>query len=100
VLGEPARLEAAHERVQRGQMRFVQRRLAADRQADAVDRQRQPFAQLLEPAQARTAGDQVVLRMHLDEVHGCRALQQRQRVGVLQADAGQRRHGGVSRSFP
>ena len=91
MLREPGRLITLQQRRQPRQVGLVQRTVAADGQAHAVDRQRPAFAHPFQVAQEGPAIDHVVLGVDLEEVHRCAAFQHLRDVTRLQAQAGQRR---------
>jgi hypothetical protein len=72
VLAEPSRLEATQQQVEPIEVRAVRRRLAAERQPDAVDRQRPALAHPFQVPQHRAAVDHVVLGVDLEEVRAAR----------------------------
>ena len=78
-------------------MLTIERRSRADRQADAVNRQRIEFAQRAELRMRRSAGAHVVLRVHLEEADRLRRGEDVAKMRRLETDAGARRKTGHDR---
>ncbi len=92
MLGEQAGLVALVERLQALEMIRVERPRGADREADAMQRQRIALANGGKVAMRRTAGAHVVLGVDLEEADIGRAIEDRGVVLGLEADAGPWRH--------
>jgi hypothetical protein len=94
MFGEQARLIACGEPGEPLQMRFVERPRRADREADAVQRQRIARADRLEPAVRRAAVAHVIFRMNLEKSEVGSLREDRVDMLGLEADA---RAGGQGR---
>ena len=87
VLGNERRLEALRDRRQPLEMRLVQRPRRADRQADAVQRQRVTLADGVEAAMRRAARAHVVFRVDLEKPKLRARFHDRLEVLGLESDA-------------
>ncbi len=91
VLGEETRLVALVQMLQPQEMIAVERPVGADREPDAVQRQRVALADRGQVAMRRPAGAHVVLRVHLEEAEVGAALEDVAIVLRLQPHARARR---------
>ena len=98
VLGKRGRLVAIDQRGQPVEVRLVERLDTADRQTDAMQRQRIVFAHPRQEVVERTAVDHVVLGVHFEEADVRARGQHLAKVLGLEPDAGAsrqaRRHAG------
>jgi hypothetical protein len=88
MLGEQRRTIDIDQPLQPPQMFAIERRRAANRQSDAVNRQQIVPADALEQMMRRAAGAHVVLGVDLEEIDPARAAEDVVGVLVLQAGAG------------